>query len=381
MVHYIRFLKPPRLSVNPKLSWRPSLTTLITITTDLGDVFYPGDAEVHVALAEADNVTSLGTVCWKSGMRCLRIEIQVALHAVKYPAGFFFTSCGSLHMDSLQLGQLPDIVSAWTEDFHAEDGMKLDSSVTIRCFSIPNGQVLKIYEENGDSIARHVWDAGIGLAAWLVNNSGSLQPLGSEALHVLELGAGCGLVGLVFGSIISGSRLLLTDIDDDALKFAGINALKCPRAQDSIRELRPLDWKDPQSFTLDGTLDFIVASDCIYNSDSIPPLVYTIIELERRVMKLRKGAPGPKVMISTKVRHWSESMFFKLLEEYGFEQEEHTSIPMPDQYRQSTGEELETVDVYIFKRNTSANGQARSENSGLDGQRLGEDDHRMQDTS
>ncbi|KAL8764494.1 MAG: hypothetical protein Q9194_007035 [Teloschistes cf. exilis] len=311
MVHYIRFLKPPRLSVNPKLSWRPSLTTLITITTDLGDVFYPGDAEVHVALAEADNVTSVGT-----------------------------------------LGQLPDIVSAWTEDFHAEDGMKLDSSVTIRCFSIPNGQVLKIYEENG-----------------------------SEALHVLELGAGCGLVGLVFGSIISGSRLLLTDIDDDALKFAGINALKCPRAQDSIRELRPLDWKDPQSFTLDGTLDFIVASDCIYNSDSIPPLVYTIIELERRVMKLRKGAPGPKVMISTKVRHWSESMFFKLLEEYGFEQEEHTSIPMPDQYRQSTGEELETVDVYIFKRNTSANGQARSENSGLDGQRLGEDDHRMQDTS
>ncbi|KAL9578477.1 MAG: hypothetical protein Q9203_007081 [Teloschistes exilis] len=292
MVHYIRFLKPPRLSVNPKLSWRPSLTTLITITTDLGDVFYPGDAEVHVALAEADNVTSVGTVCWKSGMRCLRIEIQVALHAVKYPAGFFFTSCGSLHMDSLQLGQLPDIVSAWTEDFHAED-----------------------------------------------------------------------------------------DIDDDALKFAGINALKCPRAQDSIRELRPLDWKDPQSFTLDGTLDFIVASDCIYNSDSIPPLVYTIIELERRVMKLRKGAPGPKVMISTKVRHWSESMFFKLLEEYGFEQEEHTSIPMPDQYRQSTGEELETVDVYIFKRNTSANGQARSENSGLDGQRLGEDDHRMQDTS
>lgn len=157
MVHYIRFLKPPRLIANAKLPTRTSLTALITITTDLGDAFYPGDVDVHVALAEQDNVTSLGTVCWKSGMRCLRVEIQVALHTSTYPARFLFTCCESLRMDSLQLGQLPDIVSAWTEDFHADDDLKLDADLIIRSFRLPNGQVLKICEENGESIARHIW--------------------------------------------------------------------------------------------------------------------------------------------------------------------------------------------------------------------------------
>ncbi|KAI4253191.1 MAG: hypothetical protein LQ352_003842 [Teloschistes flavicans] len=354
MVHYIRFLKPPRLIANAKLPTRTSLTALITITTDLGDAFYPGDVDVHVALAEQDNVTSLGTVCWKSGMRCLRVEIQVALHTSTYPARFLFTCCESLRMDSLQLGQLPDIVSAWTEDFHADDDLKLDADLIIRSFRLPNGQVLKICEENGESIARHIWDAGIGLAAWLIDYLPDLHPLGSKALSVLELGTGCGIVGLVFGSIVPHSWAVLTDLDDDALRFAGINAQRCPRALDSTREWRPLDWKDPQSFTLDRTLDFIVASDCTYNSDSIPHLVHTINELEQRVTELGDGVPGPKVLISTKVRHPSESMFFTLLKDHGFEKEEYTSIAMPDKYRQSTGQDLETVDVYIFKRNTSA---------------------------
>ncbi|KAL9581382.1 MAG: hypothetical protein Q9212_003935 [Teloschistes hypoglaucus] len=359
MVHYIRFLKPPRLIANAKRPRRPSLTALITITTDLADAFYPGDVEVHVALAEQDNVTFLGTVCWKSGMRCLRVEIQVALQTVTYPARFFFTSCASLQMDSLQLSQLPDIVSAWTENFRAEDNMKLDADVIIRSFSIPNGQVLKIYEENGESMARHI----------------------CKALNILELGAGCGIVGLVLGSIFPRSRTLLTDIDDDALRFAGINALKCTRALASIREWRPLDWEDPQSFTLDGTLDFIVASDCIYNTDSIPHLVRTITALERRVVELREGVPGPKVVLSTKVRHSSESIFFTLLKDQGFEQEQHTSISMPDKYRQSTGQELELVDVYIFKWNTSATVHSRGGDSGLDDRLIGIDDRRMQDTS
>lgn len=157
--------------------------------------------------------------------------------------------------------------------------------------------------------------------------------------------------------------------------------MKCPRAQDSIREWRPLDWEDPQSFTLDGSLDFIVASDCIYNSDSIPHLVRTITELERRATELRDRVPGPKVVISTKVRHSSESIFFTLLKDHGFEQEKHTSIEMPDKYRQSTGQGLETVDVYIFKRNTSATTHSRGGNSNLDDRQTGNNDRRMQDTS
>ncbi|KAL8688207.1 MAG: hypothetical protein Q9218_005826 [Villophora microphyllina] len=355
MVHYIRFLKAPRLVANAKTSKGPLLTALITITTDLGDAFYLGDVNIHVAVTDVSKTTLLGTVCWKSGMRCLRAEIQFPLQNFTYPARFLFTSSESLKMDILQLDRLPDIVSAWTEKVYADECLAIDTDVMIRFFRMPDGQILKIYEENGESIARHIWDAGIGLAAWFVESLAKLHQTNSGELSILELGTGCGIVGLVFGNIVPNSWALLTDLDDGALKFAAINAQRSLRAQDSIRECRPLDWTEPRSFGLDRTLDFIVASDCTYNADTIPDLVRTMSDLERRVMELGTRISGPKVIVSMKVRHSSEAIFFHLMGMNGFEQVEHASVSMPDKYRQSVGEALETVDIYIFKRNNGGN--------------------------
>ncbi|KAL8693122.1 MAG: hypothetical protein Q9224_003815 [Gallowayella concinna] len=339
MVHYIRFLKPPRLNRLNNL-----LSTMITITTDLGDAFYPGDVCVHIGVAHGAIMTSLGVASWKSGMRILKIEAKVPMDPSRFR--FVFTSNESLRIDALQLGRLPEIVSAWTEEFlHSAD---LGSDVTLRRFRLPGGQVLEICEENGESMARHVWDGGVVLAAWLNSSLTIEQHIDDAPLSILELGTGCGTAGLAFSTRWS-CHTILTDENDEALTFAKYNAQKFRNTYNNTWECHPLDWSQPQKYKLDRPLDFIVASECIYNPDSIPGLVRTISYLVRQSKGLKVAAPQPKVIISTKTRHPSEAAFFDLMTASGFEQSEHASITVPDSYRKSTGQDLEMVHIYVFE--------------------------------
>lgn len=144
-------------------------------------------------------------------------------------------------------------------------------------------------------------------------------------------------------------HLILTDEDDDALRFAKQNARKSRHTVNSAWECQPLDWVEAGKYKLDRALDFIIASECIYNPDSIPNLVHTISELVRQSKGLKAGLPQPRIIVSTKVRHWTEAAFFGLMKTAGFEQQEHESIAIPDNYRESIGQDLERVEIYVFE--------------------------------
>ncbi|KAL9605172.1 MAG: hypothetical protein Q9219_000106 [cf. Caloplaca sp. 3 TL-2023] len=145
---------------------------------------------------------------------------------------------------------------------------------------------------------------------------------------------------------ISDAMVILTDEDHDALRLATDNAQKCG----GKLECRSLDWRDPHNFVLDGPVGLIVASDCIYSSESIPHLVQAISSLVQRSSDVHKQSLGPKIIVSTKRRHPSEVMFFELMTKFGFEQLEHQTMPMHDHYRESTEQDLEAVDIHIYER-------------------------------
>ncbi|KAL9028863.1 MAG: hypothetical protein Q9196_002830 [Gyalolechia fulgens] len=237
MVHYIRFLKSPRFVLAARSPKQVPVSALITITTDLGDAFYPGDLSVYTAIATRFGKISLGLTFWKSGMRCLKIETKVPLEYLTSWARLVFTCSESLEADSLQLGKVPYIVSAWTEEFRGPQDPIADA--VVRRFTLLEGKVLEICEENGESIARHI---------------------------------------------------------------------------------------------------------------CIPHLAQTISELAQRSMELHQEALSPQVIVSTKKRHPSEAIFFDLMSKAGFEQKEHTTVSMHDQYRESIGQDVEVVDVYVFER-------------------------------
>lgn len=155
MVHYIRFLQPPQVTPLSNDISHVLLSTLLTITTDLGDAFYPGATSVHCAIFDGTTIKALGVARWQPGMRVLKIQDKVPLSFLRLQARFVFSCNPSFEIDLLQIERLADIISAWTEWFSRWDAMNTD--MTVRRFQVPDGRVLDICEENGDSMARHIW--------------------------------------------------------------------------------------------------------------------------------------------------------------------------------------------------------------------------------
>jgi predicted nicotinamide N-methyase len=104
-----------------------------------------------------------------------------------------------------------------------------------------------------------LWPSAIGLARYLD------REVSLRGKHVLELGCGLGLLGVVAAR--HGARVLCTDYEADALAFARYNAL-----QNGCRHIRfrLVDWRYP---ALKRRYDVILASDVIYEARNFGPLV------------------------------------------------------------------------------------------------------------
>lgn len=174
----------------------------------------------------------------------------------------------------------------------------------------------------------------------------SLKPLlhldQPEALNVVELGSGCGLVGIALASVRPKCHVLLTDLPD-AMKILDYNASQSHPALDSKIEHMVLDWDDklPTSVAQEQ-YGLIVVSECTYNENSIPALVQTLSALAAR-------SPSAVVVVATKVRHVQEAIFFRLMADVGFIEIEQFSIPLPHPQKENNEEMHETVDIHIFR--------------------------------
>ncbi|KAA6428174.1 MAG: Methyltransferase family [Trebouxia sp. A1-2] len=123
--------------------------------------------------------------------------------------------------------------------------------------------------------------------------------------RVLELGAGCGLVGLVFAAM--GAQVLLTDLPNvlslleqnmllnEAAIAAGGGSVQCCELTWGVTSVNSLaqGWATP---------DLVVAADVVYHRDLFDPLLSTLSSL----------AAGRYLLAH--VRRWkSDSAFFKQL--------------------------------------------------------------------
>merc|ERR1719348_1992061 len=123
-----------------------------------------------------------------------------------------------------------------------------------------------------------VWDAAIVLAKYLQTVQAQLQ-----SRSVIELGSGTGAVGLS-AATLGASPVLLTDLPalkdliqhNISLNSSVISSEKCTVA--------PLVWGDKEQEekaieVTGGQPDLILVSDCVFYSESVPPLVETLTQL------------------------------------------------------------------------------------------------------
>ena len=373
MVYYIRFLKTPKYC-STRIEGEVNVKAYITITTDLGDDFFPGQLTLTTSIyngtldAEISPVrVSDHRLFWSQGMRGFPVNIFLKTKELKHPLRLRMV-CKASSVPETQVlvpTSIPDIVSIWSDSI--EPAVQISVSTRVeRRFSLGGGSRLSIWEEAGDSISRHLWfvhgfldnvsyvsrDAGLGLVAYLQDNfeksATTLYKIlhkDSHPINVLELGSGCGIVGKALAQLVCGCTVTLTDLPE-AMEILNYNISTACVAQGSELVKQPLDWNYELPCGMQSAVfDLILISDCTYNCDSLPALIRTLSALVSL-------SPAIHVILSLKFRHTSEAVFFDLMAEAGFKIIEHVSIAMPDDCRIKVGLKLEMIDIYIFNHQT-----------------------------
>ena len=207
--------------------------------------------------------------------------------------------------------------------FALTPGARID--VVYRGFAI-NGVPFRIAEQSGETIIRHVWDAGIILSAAATCNPVSLLPNGLRtfmqmtgiyrATKILEIGTGVGVLGISLAARFPEAKVVLTDLEDAeplVLDNIGINAPNFPHLLQNV-SFRTLDWEDRQfpDWTLNEKFDLIVMADVTYNASTFVALADTLEHLQKH------GARGANVVCCGKRRHDEEEEFWQIVLRRGF---------------------------------------------------------------
>ncbi|EEY23134.1 conserved hypothetical protein [Verticillium alfalfae VaMs.102] len=328
-MHYIRLLRPPALSTDQRGA--SSVHVVLTITTDLGDSFLSPEAPIKLkAGAYAASVDAKGGKPQPSDIKTSQI--------LEWRPG---TRRPHVSFRRLRIGseEAPFFV--------------------------------QVEEDIGESIARHIWDAGVVATSILLENgtssvnSGTVpkltQVLASDGpLHIMELGCGVGILGLGIAALLSGpqrqsSQLLLTDLPEaEDRTQANIDCLAStlPSEAQKIPSFESLDWEDGRKGKFgprvqDNFWHLIVLSDCTYNVDMLPALVGTLTALhDANKNHVPAGEIATtRVLLATKPRHESEKALFDLMSKGGWFVAEQDVLPLP-----VMGQEPESVEIYIFEQ-------------------------------
>jgi hypothetical protein len=183
-MHYIRFLKPPRLLSSGRAS--SVVTAKVTVTTDLGESFLWTNVDLVVELTDRTRRKVIGKgkeYTWKGieGMRSLDVELLIPASRGKKP-GEVLRLLVRPKEDSHSVGTFEKILvdSNESDNTEEEGGVAAVRSMAIdipshrslskhtgarmaeRTFKFGKSE-LHIWEETGESIARHIWYAPLGL--------------------------------------------------------------------------------------------------------------------------------------------------------------------------------------------------------------------------
>lgn len=135
---------------------------------------------------------------------------------------------------------------------------------TYRTFHVGKSLV-QIAEDIGNSIDRHVWDAGVILSSFIsyeIDNLGTSQLMRDTDKNILELGTGCGIVGITAAIATNANIVCMTDLVT-AVDIVTTNISNNMRAIKGVNAyFEVYDWSKPVSKTIASTpWDLIIMSD------------------------------------------------------------------------------------------------------------------------
>lgn len=160
-MRYVRFLKAPRI-IEEKNSSKAHVYCLVTITSDLGDSFLPFDVSLSAEIRAAsptEEVLIWRTVQWGSGMRSLPVTIplsQSRSRPIRVRIGLEPKSSADEWKSLVDEGAR-GVVSAWSAPFGLQNDDREAAKLVERYFKCSAMNQISVWEETGESIARHLW--------------------------------------------------------------------------------------------------------------------------------------------------------------------------------------------------------------------------------
>lgn len=354
--HVVRFLRTPKVVVDKS---DVTLKAVITVTTDLGETFFPDSLELIAVLRESSedgDVFLRRRLQWPAGSRSIPVSFNLSRNDIEWPACLHISakSTSTTSLPSLAAsGFLPPIVDIWSGSLNPVKGDFESGQRVERRFISLAERTISLLEDAGDSIARHLWDGSQALAQY-IDQIISLQTPSSlplleyvlvsatyRKLNVLELGCGCGTVGLTLAQMIPDCDVVLTDLPEvTELVVANLDRLN--PAINSKVNFQALDWQRPVPDKLQSRPnDLIIVSECTYNSDTLQALVNTLTSLLVR-------SPKAVIVVSTKTRHSSEAVFFDMMRSAGFVQDSTTRVKLPGIPGDGYADWAADVGIHVF---------------------------------
>ena len=334
-MNFVRFVKTPRIgpavakkSNGKNNAKKPSdntqLSMILTITTDFSP--FAGSVQLLCELQSYDSILAQKRIHWTDTLRDIYVDIPI-------PSGLKEGRVAIRPVDSTSdtflshfLGGkgINHVVGVETGLFHVNVSSRHDT--VYRHFKLPLGP-LRIAEQAGETIIRHVWDAGIILSAAISYYPTSLIPdelqqllsliFSDRETRILELGTGVGILGITIAARYPQTKVVMTDLSD-AQSLVDTNLHLNTATYHYLKDnasFRPLDWEErpfPEWSTTEK-FDLIVMADVTYNTATFIALADTLEHL------LRTGSKSGKVLCCGKRRHDEEEGFWRIIQERGFE--------------------------------------------------------------
>lgn len=374
-MHYIRFLKLPKLAASKNNTHE--CCSKITIQNDLGELFLTSALPLEVILLVNQRQQYLYQLEWQPYARTLDINFTIPNKYLQDTNGRLLpcelivqrrSRCSNGTKHSTKNSTQSDrnttqdkgrIISIYSEVFGLDHG---NTTTVKRILPLNHGTTIIIREEKGESIARHIWDAGLILSEFfdlLIHNKSEIAiklpcvsaALSRKDLKAIELGTGVGLVGIALAEILTNGdygspKILLTDLND-ARELVEINtADNLKRNNQALTTFEELDWTKPlPERVANDDWDLILVSDCTYNPEYLKALVDTIKNLllsegqQKQLLEKRE----PLALLAMKPRHAAENVFFEYLEEASIRILEEMRIPL-----QVLGGEPQEIRILVF---------------------------------
>ncbi|KAI8997333.1 putative methyltransferase-domain-containing protein [Pilobolus umbonatus] len=192
-----------------------------------------------------------------------------------------------------------------------------------RLFQLDTGAVIRISEDAEESIARHVWDCGLGMCQFMAEHKNEIK-----GDCILELGSGTGLVGIYAGKLLNSSQVYLTDLAD----ALGIMQQNVDINHAENIEVAELSWGSHSADDRYKTVNLVLLTDVLYNQGSHDVLLDTLEWLLEN--------ENSKALLSYKERNPAERDFFMKIKSRGF------------MYEQVMGTEHLICEVYWITKET-----------------------------